>query len=106
MTAYPILKTLTKDSINFQPLKGPPLAIFLAVALHTNRNRWTWPSHKLLSRETGYSIHTVSRTISNLCKLEINGKRLLLHCQPTEIGTSKSNHYLIFPSQAEIDQYE
>lgn len=87
-------------------LKGARLAVFLAISLHTNARGWAWPSRKLLSRETGYSLDTISRTLTDLCQVTINGQRLLLRYQSSNNGSFDSNQYLIFPSPAEVAQFE
>lgn len=88
-------------------LKGARLSIFLAISLHANSRGWAWPSRSLLARETGYNVNTISLALSDLCKLEINGQRLLLRHQPaTRDGTYDTNQYLIFPSHTEVTQFE
>ena len=86
--------------------KGAKLGVFMAIALHTNADGWAFPSRELLSKETGYTINTVSETIGELCQLEIEGHRVLLSRQKTEKGVFKSNQYLIFPTAADITLYE
>ena len=88
-------------------LKGAHLSIFLAISLHANARGWSWPSRKLLARETGYNTDTVTRALSKLCRISINDQRLLLRYQRSKgNGTFDHNHYLIFPSPEEIAQYE
>jgi hypothetical protein len=88
-------------------LKGPKLSVFLAISLHADARGWAFPSRDLLARETGYNIHTISTALTELCKLTINGQRLLLRHQKSQYdGTFGSNHYLIFPSPQECAQYE
>ena len=88
-------------------LKGAKLGVFLAISLHTDADGWAWPSRDLLAWETGYTVTTISRTLTELCKITINGQRLLLRRQiPSPDGTFGSNHYLIFPSPAECARFE
>lgn len=87
-------------------LKGAKLAVFLAISLHANEHGWAWPGRSLLAKETGYNTTTVSITISELCKIKINGQRILLRLQPNANGVFDSNNYLIFPSPNEVAQYE
>jgi hypothetical protein len=88
-------------------LKGAKLSVFLAISLHTDADGWAWPSRALLARETGYNVHTISDALAELCKITINGQRLLLKYQPLACdGRYGSNHYLIFPSPEECAQYE
>jgi hypothetical protein len=88
-------------------LKGAKLAVFLAIALHSNEDGWSWPSYETLSRETGYDLHTIRTALTELCSLEINGQRLLLRYQPAgERGRFESNRYLLFPTPEEVRQYE
>jgi hypothetical protein len=88
--------------------KGADLAVFLAVALHANEGGWSWPSWELIGQETGYSRDTVRRSLARLCKLRIEGHRVLLRYQPRkdEGGQFQSNKYLIFPSAEEVKEYE
>jgi hypothetical protein len=88
-------------------LKGAPLAVFLAISLHSNEDGWAWPSRNLIARETGYNITTISKALSHLCRTTLLGQRLLLRYQPqAEDGSFKPNRYLIFPSPKEVDGYE
>ncbi len=88
-------------------LKGARLGVFLAIALHANQHGWAWPSRNLLAHETGYNTNTISRALSNLCRITINGQRLLLRHQTQRgDGTFESNQYLIFPSPQEVLQFE
>jgi hypothetical protein len=88
-------------------LKGPQLAVFLAISLHIDAHGWAFPSRDLLARETGYTAQTVSRALTKLCSITINGQRLLLrHQRPKHDGTFGPNHYLIFPSPEECLQFE
>lgn len=88
-------------------LKGAKLHVFLAICLHANENGWAWPSVKLLEKETGYSGGTINDALNELCEIEINEERLLLRFQPKskEDGKFHSNHYLIFPSPEEVEEY-
>jgi hypothetical protein len=88
-------------------LKGAHLGVFLVIALHSNEEGWAWPSYSTLARETGYSEDTIRRALAYLCKLEIDGHRILLRYQPkTDDGTFQSNRYLLFPSSEEVAQYK
>ncbi len=62
-------------------LKGAPLAVLLAIALHADENGWAWPSYRVLAEETGYSEDTIREALAYLCGLEINGRRVLLRYQ-------------------------
>ncbi len=87
--------------------KGARLGVFLAIALHANEEGWAWPSYKTLEAETGYEVHTIIRALGDLCRLRINGRRILLHYQSIRPdGTFDSNRYLIFPSEEEVRLYE
>lgn len=90
--------------------KGANLAVFLAITLHCNEEGWAWPGAQLLAQETGYNISTVRKAIRELCKLRIDGRRVLAKYQPrkiasdneeSEAGKFATNHYLIFPSDEE-----
>jgi hypothetical protein len=51
-------------------LKGAPLSILMDLGLHINGNGTTWPSLATIANETGYSLHTVKKS---LCFLEQRG---------------------------------
>src|SRR6185369_5709050 len=56
--------------------------VFTAIALHMDENGWSWPGKDLLSDETGLAVKTIGKWIKRLDKLEIKGRRVLLHFQP------------------------
>lgn len=87
--------------------KGAKLAVFLSIGLHANENGWAWPSVSLLAKETGYNQGTINDALKELCTLTVNGERVLLKFQPKKKndGQFHSNHYLLFPSAAEVDEY-
>jgi len=88
-------------------LKGAKLSVLLAIALHSNEDGWAWPSYDTLMRETGYSEATLKKALDELCKLEIDGRRVLLRYQPQgDGGKFRSNRYLLFPSPEEIAEFE
>lgn len=87
-------------------LKGAKLAVFLAVAFHSNSRGWSWPSRRRIAKETGYTEDTVSSMLTELCKMEIEGNRLLLRYQPNRNGIFSTNMYLIFPTDADLAQFE
>lgn len=88
--------------------KGARLGIFLAISLHADENGWAYPSYGLLNRETGYGKDTIARALADLCKMTVNGQRVLLRFQPYDSEAKRwmSNRYLIFPSAEEIARYE
>src|SRR6266487_3498615 len=87
--------------------KGARLGVFMAIALHSNADGWAWPSLPVLKAETGYNIQTISQALGDLCTLTIAGQRVLLAVQDrAPHGTFATNRYLLFPSAAEVAQYE
>jgi hypothetical protein len=87
--------------------KGARLGVFMAIALHSNADGWAWPSLSVLRTETGYNVQTISQALSDLCALRIDGQRVLLAVQDrAPHGTFATNRYLLFPSAAEVAQYE
>jgi hypothetical protein len=87
--------------------KGARLGVFLAIALHANEEGWAWPSYKTLQRETGYNRGAIYEALCDLCRLRINGRRVLLRYQPaSDDGTFESNRYLLFPSEADVMLYD
>ena len=87
--------------------KGARLSVFMAIALHSNEDGWAWPSRARLARETGYSVDTVARAVADLCKVRVNGSRVLLRYQPQGVrGIFRSNRYLIFPTLRDLSLFE
>lgn len=88
-------------------LKGLKLHVFLNILLDADENGWSRVSMTLLEAQTGYNTTTLKRTISTLCKLRIEGRRVLLAVHESGVtGPNCVNHYLIFPSEAEVIKYE
>ncbi len=89
-------------------VKGPKLAVFMAIALHSDQDGKAFPSMALLSRETGYIENTIVSTLKELRELTINGHHLLAR----ELRRSKNgsrfgvNTYLIFPTMEEWEAME
>lgn len=87
--------------------KGSKLAVFTAIALHSDEQGWSHPSIPTLCRETGYCRDSIFDALDDLCRLTIDGHRVLLYHQPRkEDGAFKPNHYLVFPTSDEIALYE
>lgn len=88
--------------------KGAKLGVFMAISLHANENGWAWPSVSLLSQETGYNAGTINTALNELCAMTIDGHRVLLKWQPKQkdSGQFHNNHYLLFPSPAEVAEYK
>jgi len=92
---------------NLHHFKGASLAVFMAIALHADRDGWAFPSQALLAKEIGYSEWTVKQAIASLCELEIDGARVLLRVRAFDMERGKltSNRYLVLPSPEEVEQY-
>lgn len=59
-----------------------------------------------IKRETGYNRETIILALNDLCKMVIDGHRVLLAYQPVGPGgTFLPNQYLIFPTAEEVEQY-
>ncbi len=88
-------------------LKGPKLAVFMAISLHIDAEGWSFPSISKIIRDTGYKRDAVHLALDELRRIEIDGQRLLLTVQPRgERGVFSSNRYLIFPTKEEVRRYE
>ena len=73
-------------------LKGPPLSVFLCVALHCNQEMEAWPSIATIARETGYSKQAVieaTRTLTEELHL------LERETRKTDSGDPDSNLYRV-----------
>lgn len=85
--------------------KGAKLAVFMAITLHADAKGRSSPSLHMLETETGYDGATISQALTELCKLEVDGKRVLLAVQERTKGKFVKNRYLIFPSTDEIAEF-
>lgn len=88
--------------------KGARLAIFMAIALHADEEGLSFPSYETLERETGYKSDTIAAALKELCKLEIEGHRVLVKYREKDekkryVG---GNRYLIFPTQEECQMWD
>lgn len=92
----------------FTAISESAFPIFVCLMLHADERGWSWPSRELIAAETGYTPDTVSATITRLKVATVDGKRLLVAYQQPQgrDGTFRSNRYLIFPSAAEVAEYE
>ncbi|MGC8946352.1 MAG: helix-turn-helix domain-containing protein [Anaerolineae bacterium] len=107
----PASQVYAKIDITFREhlhlFKGAKLAVLLAISLHADEDGWAWPSYRTLSRETGYSQDKIRDALSELCRMTIDGHRVLLRYQPQQTGGQfASNRYLLFPTPEEVEQYE
>jgi len=90
--------------------KGAKLAVFMAIALHSNEEGWSYPKIELLVDETGFTDETVCKALNELCALEVEGHRVLLRSsgrgRANRAGTFGNNHYLIFPTFPDVRRFE
>ena len=88
--------------------KGARLHVFLCIALHADQNGWAFPGIETrIKRETGYNRETIILALNDLCKMIIDGHRVLLAYQPVGPGGAfLPNQYLIFPTVEEVEKYE
>ena len=93
----PISDIFVKLAVTFRDtmlakLKGPPLSVFLCVALHCNQEMEAWPSIATIARETGYSKQAVieaTRTLTEELHL------LERETRKTDSGDPDSNLYRV-----------
>ena len=99
---------LTGESCKyFHLFKGARLSVFMALALHTNTEGWATASLALLRKETGYAAGAIARAIATLCKLKIDGRRVLLAVRERQsVGTYARYHFRIFPGDVDVLRYE
>jgi hypothetical protein len=88
--------------------KGARLTVFMCIALHCDENGECFPSYDLIEAETGLTRGTIGAAINDLCELVIEGHRVLHRFRERDeagkyIG---SNHYLVFPTDEEIQSIE
>jgi len=91
-----------RDYLHF--FKGAKLAVFMAIVLHSDEDGIAFPSYDYMEQETGYGRDTIGRALNELCKLKIQGKRVLERYRIRDenghlVG---SNRYLIFPSEQDL----
>jgi hypothetical protein len=85
--------------------KGAKFGVFMCLLLHSDEDGWSFPGLELIASETGYTISEIKDTITELCRLVIEGQRVLFAMQEKEQGRFKHNKYLVFPTAEEIDRY-
>lgn len=87
--------------------KGAKLAVFLSLLLHSNEERWSNTDISQLERETGYRKQTIENAVSGLCRLKVNGRRIMLAIsERKEVGFVARKHFLLFPTESDIARYE
>jgi hypothetical protein len=87
--------------------KGAKLGVFMAIALHSDKDGWSHPSTAVLRKETGFNPDTIFKALDDLCDLQVEGHRVLLRKGVRQSrGQFSNNHYLIFPTAEEIAKYE
>lgn len=98
-------KTYVKFAVNFREqqltqLKGPPLSVFICLALHIEEDGSCFPSVSLIGKETGYNRDTIFNALS---KLEFMG--YIARRQKTDTKTKKfrSNVYQLFPKSVNYE---
>ena len=92
--------------------RGASLAVFQAIALHSDEQGWSWPTVATIHRETGYKDDAIYSALNKLETIEIKGRRVLLrtktpppHFTAPDDGNYARNFYLIFPSSEELRKY-
>ncbi len=75
-------------------LKGPPLAVFICLSLHSNENGLSWPSVALIGKETGYQRDAIFKALKYLEMMKFikRTKR-----RGEDIPKFATNLYRIFP---------
>lgn len=63
------VSTALRDDGVMAELKGAPLAVFLAIALHVDRRGECWPGMTRLAKLTGFNRSSVSRAVGRLEEL-------------------------------------
>ena len=99
---------LTGESCKYLHLfKGARLAVFMALALHTNTEGWAIASLALLRKETGYAADTIAGAIATLCRLKVDGHRVLMAVRDSRrAGPHAKYHFRIFPADRDLLRYE
>jgi hypothetical protein len=87
---------------------GPKLAIFFCIVLHADKEGRAWPGYDLMRKQTGYNKSTISAVLQELCKMEIEGQRVLLRYRVKDDRGrfDGSYRYIIFPRDEEISEHE
>jgi hypothetical protein len=87
--------------------KGARLAVFMSIALRSEKDGWAEVDTGMIRRDTHYNRDTISRAIADLCRLVVNDARVLLSDQTRGArGRFDKNRYLLFPTPEEILVYE
>ena len=105
---YELKRLLAGDARrHLRCFKGAKLAVFLSLLLHSDEERWSDTAISQLERETGYRKQTIENAVRGLCRLEVNGRRIMLIVsERKELGFAARKHFLLFPTQSDIARYE
>jgi len=74
-----------------------PFAVFMALALHADKDGWSWPGRDKLSQETGIK-NAIGASIKHLCDMRVDGHRVLACWRERRTdGQWSRTLYRIFP---------
>ncbi len=88
---------------HLRQLKGAKLAVLISLLLRCNDEGRAEADILLLERETGYKKHSVETAVNGLCKLKVEGQRLMLIVpERKRICLANKIHFLLLPTEADI----
>lgn len=98
-------RTFVKFAVKFREqqlaqLKGPPLSVFICLALHIAEDGSCFPSVSLICKETGFNRDTVFKALS---KLEFMGYIARQQKADTQTRKFSSNVYQLFPKSVDFE---
>jgi hypothetical protein len=80
---------------HLEQLKGPPISIFLCIALHSDEKGYSYPSVKLMTKETGYKPDAIYKALHYLESMKFIVR---IHRKENKTKKLMSNLYRIFPN--------
>jgi penicillin-binding protein-related factor A (putative recombinase) len=81
--------------VHLGQLKGSPISVFLCIALHSDEKGYSFPSVKLIAKETGYKADAIYKALEYLEKMKFI---LRIHRKENKTKKLMSNLYRIFPN--------
>jgi 5-methylcytosine-specific restriction endonuclease McrA len=87
--------------------KGAKLAILMDIAMHMDESGWAEVGIKTIEANTGLNPQTISSAITELCKMRINGQRVMLAIQERDaFGVLEHTRYRPFPTESEVAAFQ
>lgn len=89
-----------------QIFKGAKLSVLVWILLRGTDDGWVEADISQLERETGYRKHSIERAVRGLCKLEVEGQRIMIAVAERKRRYARNKiHFRLFPTPVDIVRY-